>query len=164
MPQDTKPTVKKTKVRRNPEYALELFKKGMTQKFIADLFGCEENTITEWKKKYKWEEKYREMVQPTLVLETNLLRIANHNVRCDCAEIDRQEAAGELTPIAGKNLDAISKVLSKIKFDKVSAAEKVVIMEGFINFLRADNPELAKTITESVMEYCRTFGSILNHG
>jgi transcriptional regulator with XRE-family HTH domain len=126
------------------EKAKALFLTGQyEQKEIADLVGVSANTVSAWKNAEKWEDQKTSLLttrQNQLHRLYKLLKVLNDDVELK---------ADEGTPINSKEADALLKLTQAIKNLELecSIADKVEVGTEFINMVKTDDPELAKTIT-----------------
>lgn len=142
------------------QMAFEMYCKGFTQQRIAEFLKLDPNTISEWKYKYDWDKKFSEVNQPAVEAERMIWKIMLHNLSIINAEIDGQNESTEKTLISTGSIDALVKLLSKVKLDKVTPADIAKIIEDFIKYLARHNPEGAKLVYEDAMSYVRSCADI----
>ena len=114
------------------------------QKEIAELVGVTEKTITKWKEDEDWESM---KVSLLTTRESELRRLYKMlQILNDDIDIRSQDKI----PISSKEADAVLKLTAAINNLELetSIADKVEVGSAFINMLRREDPELAKTITK----------------
>lgn len=115
-----------------------------SQKEIAELVGASEKSISEWKKEDGWD-TLKESLLTTRENELRrmykMLRVLNDNIDL---------SADLKIPIDSKQSDSLLKLTQAIKNLEIetSIAEKVDVGIAFINLVRKDDVELAKTISQ----------------
>ncbi|MBX6361257.1 MAG: DDE transposase family protein [Acidobacterium ailaaui] len=120
-----------------------------TQQEIAKIVGVTPKTIIRWKTEERWEE----LNVSLLTTRENELRRLYKMLKVMNDEIDEKAQDGK--PINSKEADALLKLTQAIKNLELetSIADKVEVGMDFIEFVRRDNPELAKTITQCFDQY-----------
>lgn len=126
------------------EKAKSLYLTGQySQKEIAELVDTREQTISKWKEEEDWDS-----------LKTSLLTTRENELRrlykmLQILNDDIDTRAEHKIPINSKEADAVLKLTSAIKNLELetSIADKVEVGTAFINLVRKENIELAKTIT-----------------
>jgi transposase-like protein len=127
------------------EKAKALFLTGQyEQKEIAELVGVSANTVSAWKNADKWED------QKTSLLTTRANQLSRLYKMLAVLNDDLDEKAELKIPVNSKEADAVLKLTAAIKNleYETSIAEKVEVGMEFINMVKADDAELAKTITK----------------
>jgi DNA-binding XRE family transcriptional regulator len=125
------------------EKAKSLYLTGQySQKEIAELVDTREQTISKWKEEDDWDS-----------LKTSLLTTRENELRrlykmLQILNDDIDTRAAHKIPINSKEADAVLKLTSAIKNLELetSIADKVEVGTAFINLVRKENLELAKTI------------------
>lgn len=114
------------------------------QKEIAELVGVTEKTITKWKEEEDWES----MKVSLLTTRESELRRLYKMLQILNDDIDLRSE--NKIPINSKEADAVLKLTAAINNLELetSIADKVEVGSSFINMLRREDPELAKTITK----------------
>lgn len=124
------------------EWAQILYtKERLSGKEIAERVGVSEKTISNWKEKYLWEQLRKSL----LVTKEEQLRKLYNQLDFITTKIEERENAVADT----KEADVISKITSAIKQleTETSIAEIFEVGKQFIQFVRSDDIEMAKTIT-----------------
>lgn len=124
------------------EWAQILYtKERLSGKEIAERVGVSEKTISNWKEKYLWEQLRKSL----LVTKEEQLRKLYNQLDFITTKIEERENAVADT----KEADVISKITSAIKQleTETSIAEIFEVGKQFIQFVRSDDIEAAKTIT-----------------
>lgn len=128
----------------NRQKAKSLYITGQyTQKEIAALIGVTEKSITKWKEQEDWES----LKESLLTTRENELRRLYKMLKVINDDIDTRAKDG--IPINSKEADAVLKLTAAIRNLELetSIADKVDVGSAFINLVRKDDVELAKTIT-----------------
>lgn len=124
------------------EFAKSLFiGGGLTQKEIAERVSVTEKTIASWIKKEKWESLKKSLLttkQNQLGFFYDQLDFLNNDI-----------AAREFKVADGKEADTIIKLTAAINRleTETSIGDTVEVARNFIEFVRPQDLELAKTIT-----------------
>lgn len=125
------------------EYARMLYVgEGLTQKEISQRCNVTEKTISNWADKYGWKKMKRSLM---IVKDKQLselyekLEKLNENIK------DKQDNL-----VSTKDVDSIVKLTSAIKQLEVdtSVGEIIDVAKKFIDFVRQDNLDTAKLVTE----------------
>lgn len=116
-------------------------KERLSQKEIAAKVGVSEKTVTTWKEKYLWEQLRKSLL---VTKEEQLRKLYN---QLDFITNLIEERAHQVADT--KEADVISKITSAIKQleTETSIAEIFEVGKQFIDFVRTDDIEMAKTIT-----------------
>lgn len=122
------------------------------QKEIASLVGVTEHSIGIWKKEENWDE----LKESLLTTRENELRRLYKMLKVLNDDVDIKAKSG--TPINSKEADAVLKITSAIKNLELetSIAEKVEIGMEFINYIRKENFDLSKEVTNWFDAYLQT--------
>ncbi len=126
--------------------AKSLFLTGQySQKEIAEITGISEKTISKWVNDPK--ENWEEMKVSLLTTRSNELRRLYKMLSILNEDIDIR--SDKKIPINSKEADALLKLTTAIKNleTETSIAEKVEVGSEFINMIRKEDTELAKTVT-----------------
>jgi transcriptional regulator with XRE-family HTH domain len=124
------------------EFAKSLFiGGGLTQKEIAERVSVTEKTIASWIKKEKWESLKKSL----LTTKQNQLGFLYDQLDFLNTDI----ASREFKVAAGKEADTIIKLTAAINRleTETSIGDTVEVARNFIEFVRPQDLELAKTIT-----------------
>lgn len=126
--------------------AFELYLLDWTQTDISDILDVSPQTVTDWKQADNWEQTKAEAQLPRATAEASIWRIINHNLRCLTAKIDVMNATGEMELISGGEIDALQRLLGRVKSDKVSDAQKIDVLFNFLDWLSGEHLELSQQL------------------
>jgi len=132
----------------NQKAAYILYKEDWTGKRIAAAFGVSEQTVVDWKKKGRWEEK---KVTDTLARETaedSLWELINYQLE-ELKKLKNQwasEGSKKVHLIEKGDIDALTKMFSAVKGKQLEWSNYVKIAREIVDHLRSENSALAKSI------------------
>ena len=135
----------------------ELFNAGWENKFIAKTLGVSEQTVSNWKKKYDWEKKRAESVLVKETAEETLWELINYQLTVLKEKKDEMlsKPKGERNLIDKGDIDALSKMFSSVKVKELEWSKIVSLVRELIDFLRTEDLELAKKLTEHTTVFLR---------
>lgn len=132
--------------------AQELFNAGWEQKRIAAILELSENTISNWKIKYRWEEKRARKNLAEEVAEDNVWQLINYQLgvmKKRKEKYEEQLANGDiedLPPLDKGDVDALQKLWTTVKNKQLDWAIIVRIIKEYVSFVSERDLELAKQI------------------
>jgi predicted transcriptional regulator len=139
--------------------AQELFNAGWDQKKIASILELSEKTISEWKKKHRWEEKRAKKNMAHDVAEDTVWELINYQLAALKAKKDRFEEdlrnkkVDDLPALDKGDVDALQKLWTTVKNKQLDWSVIVNNIKDFVGFLSERDIELAKSILTHTDDY-----------
>lgn len=139
--------------------AQELFNAGWDQKKIASILELSEKTISEWKKKHRWEEKRAKKNMAQDVAEDHVWELINYQLAALKAKKDRFEEdlrsrkIEDLPPLDKGDVDALQKLWTTVKTKQLDWSVIVGNIKDFVGFLSERDLKLAQDILNHTDDY-----------
>lgn len=139
--------------------AQELFNAGWDQKKIASILELSEKTISEWKKKHRWEEKRAKKNMAQDVAEDHVWELINYQLAALKAKKERFEdqlnnkEIKDLPPLDKGDVDALQKLWTTVKNKQLDWSVIVNNIKDFVGFLSERDLKLAQDILNHTDDY-----------
>lgn len=104
-------------------------------------------TLSDWKKKYKWEDRLNTEEKARLNATQITWKLLNHCLKVLEAQVDEEVKRGEFKMISKGDIDAIAKLHASLKKSDPQWSEYVRMLTHFTEWLQSEDLDLAKQIT-----------------
>lgn len=139
--------------------AQELFNAAWEQTKIASILELSEKTISDWKKKYRWEEKRAKKNMAQDVAEDHVWELINYQLQALKAKKDKFEEQltnkeiDALPALDKGDIDALQKLWTTVKNKQLDWSNLVHIIKDFVGFLSERDLKLSQDILNHTDDY-----------
>ncbi|MEZ0611939.1 helix-turn-helix domain-containing protein [Fibrella sp. WM1] len=123
---------------------------------IASTLGVSETTVSNWVKRNGWREERAEGRALKQSLENGLLEVIEYAVDVLREHVKTNRSAGTFQPLDKGQVDALSKMYAQIKGKDMAYAAVVNLVKEIIQFVAAQNPDLARELVPYTNEFLAT--------
>jgi len=132
--------------------AQDLYNAGWEQNRIAIILELSEQTISNWKTKYSWEEKRATKNMSREVAEERVWKLINFQLKVLDLQVDDQEEKlkkkeiTDLKPLDKGDVDALQKLWTTVKTKQLDWTVVVTNIKDLVAFIAERDNELAKAL------------------
>lgn len=129
--------------------ARELFFSHRSQKYISELLGIAEPTMSKWVNKEGWAEERAEAASFRKSITNRILKRVDYNLRV----LENTQDPQAMKPDDKGVIDGLSKLFSGIKGKEMTIQQQLICLTNFLEFAQASEFDATKRLIALVQPY-----------